>query len=192
MTMQQTDVQVNGQINNNLSKNLDNLCYKESVVVTDTYANLLGQTIRAMEDRLSAMRAERALMTAQLRDLDEQIAVAQQDVETAKTIWQRSPFSGSAIGETRPLANLGMTDAVEFVLSRLMLRLSPTEIRDKMAEWGYDFSTYKTDVVSSISTILKRFAVKGWVEEIAEGHRRKSYKWIGKNTLTGSDSGVGN
>jgi hypothetical protein len=180
MSISETSVQINGQNFTDESSYCQNSWYNGFVIGTDDYAKLLGQTIHAMGDRLSDMRKQREQLAAQLKDLDDQISIAQQDMETAKTIWQRSPFSGSAIGETKPLADLGMTDAVEFVLSRLMLRLSPTEIRDKMAEWGFDFSTYKTDEVSSISTILRRFKDRKLVEEIKEGHRRKSYKWIGK------------
>lgn len=150
------------------------------VVANDEYAKLLGQTIRAMEDRLLSMRKERDRLLGQLRELDDQITLAQQDVETANAIWTRSPFSVGPVGDTKPIAELGMTDAVRYVLQTLMQRMSPTEVRDKMAEWGFDFSKYESDVVSSIHTTLKRLASKGEADEINEGHRRKSYKWIGK------------
>lgn len=157
----------------------------ESVIAKDDYAKLLGQTIRAMEDRVAGMRSQRELLASQLRELDDQIAVAQQDVETAKTIWNRTPFSGAEVGDPKPLAGMGMTEAIRYVLSRLMLRMTPTEVRDKMAEWGYDFSKYETDVVSSIHTVLKRFAAKGDAKEFDEGRRRKSYKWSSEsNTQT--------
>ncbi len=73
-----------------------------------------------------------------------------------------------------------MTDAIVFILRTLGTKLSPTDVRDKMQEWGYDFSKYETDVVSSIHTILKRLAARGQAQEFNEGHRRKSYKWIEK------------
>ncbi|MGO8718569.1 MAG: hypothetical protein ACLQMO_05040 [Acidobacteriaceae bacterium] len=149
------------------------------MIVTDGYANLLSQTIRAMEDRLISMQRERDQLLEQLRDLEGQISFAQKDVETAKAIWGRSPFSAKPVGDTKPLSDLGMTEAITYVLRTLMQRMSPSEVRDKMAEWGFDFSSYKTDVISSIHTILKRLAKRGDAQEINEGHRKKSYKWVG-------------
>lgn len=155
-------------------------CYNAVMVLNDEYAKLLGKTIQAMEDRLVSMRAQRDRLLEQLREIDDQITIAQQDIETAKAIWTRSPFSVRPVGDTKPIAEMGMTDAVRYVLQTLMQRMTPPEVRNKMAEWGFDFSKYESDEVSSIHTTLKRLAAKGDVDEINEGHRRKSYKWIGK------------
>lgn len=160
---------------------LDALGQNVLVVSNDEYAKLLAQTIKAMEDRLTDLHARREQLAAELLELDNAIALATEDIKAATAIWGRSSFGAQAIGETKPLLNVtGFTEAIEYVLRTLSTKLSPTEIRDKLADWGYDLEKYETDVVASIHTVLRRLQKRGKVQEFQDGDRRKSYQWIKK------------
>ncbi len=166
----------NGQILDKLSER----CQYDSVVSNEEYANLLAKTIQAMQSRYAGLQEQREKLSAQMKELDDQMAVVQEDIVAATAIWGRSPFGNRSIGETRPLTDLGMTEAVLYVLRTLRLQMSPVEVRDKMADWGFDFSKYESDEVSSIHTIIKRYVAKDLIRKFDDGPRRKSYKWIGK------------
>jgi hypothetical protein len=167
-------------------------CCSELMFANDQYAKLLADTIQAMKDRRDDLKMKRDQLAIDLADMENALSLANEDIESATTIWGRSPFGAQAIGETKPLVGVGMTDAVEYVLKTLGAKLIPTEVRNKMEEWGYDFSKYETDEVSSIHTTLKRLESRGKVRGFDEGHRRRAYQWIGNKTLAGTDSGVGN
>ena len=121
-------------------RNAPDLCYNDLVVSNENYAKLLADTIKAMQDRLAELRKKRGELVTELEQLDATISLAIEDIETASTIWGRSPFGTQAIGQTKPLVGKGFTESIEYVLRTLGTRLSPTDVRDKMQEWGYDFS----------------------------------------------------
>jgi len=149
------------------------------VVSNEKYAELLGQTVRAMEERLSALQANRASLVDQIEKLDGDIAAAQADIQALSAVWNRTPFREQQIGNTKPLSSeKSFTAATEYVLKALGTKMSPTEIRDKMAEWGFDFESYRSDVVASIHTTLKRLAKSGRVRPYRDGPRRTLWEWV--------------
>jgi hypothetical protein len=157
---------------------LDTFGHNYSVVSNEKYAELLGQTVRAMEERLSALRLERALLFERIDKLDESIQKAEADMQSVNAIWNRTPFREHEIGNTKPLSSeKSFTAAIEYVLKALGTKMSPTEIRDKMAEWGFDIKGYKSDVVASIHTTLKRLAKNGRITPYQEGPRRTVWEW---------------
>lgn len=157
---------------------LDTFGHNDPVVSNDKYAELLGQTVRAMEERLSALKANRLSVFDQIDKLDEDIAAAEADIQALNAVWNRTPFREKEIGNTKPLLNeKSFTAAIEYVLKALGTKMSPTEIRDKMKEWGFDIEGYKSDVVASIHTTLKRLAKSGRVTRYQEGPRRTVWEW---------------
>jgi hypothetical protein len=143
------------------------------------YAELLGETIKAMEDRLEAVNKQRVAHIVEAGRLQEEMNAMRADIQALTVVWNRTPSRGKEMGETKPLASIkGFTAAIEYVLKALGTNMSPPEIRDKLAEWGYNTEKYETDIVASIHSVLKRLVAKGSVQEITDGERRKSYQWI--------------
>jgi|HubBroStandDraft_4_1064222.scaffolds.fasta_scaffold197976_1 hypothetical protein len=77
-----------------------------------------------------------------------------------------------------PVKQLGMTDAIRYILgsSSPHFALTPTEIRDKLEQSGYDISEYK-NVMASIHTILRRLLKSKEVTQLRG--RPGSYLWAG-------------
>jgi hypothetical protein len=61
---------------------------------------------------------------------------------------------------------MGLTEAIRWVFRQpLMLPLTPTQVRDHMAEMGYDLDKYK-HVMPPIHNTLKRMKEAGEIEEV--------------------------
>jgi len=61
---------------------------------------------------------------------------------------------------------MGLTEAIRWVFRQpLMLPLTPTQVRDHMAEMGYDLSKYK-HVMPPIHNTLKRMKEAGEIREV--------------------------
>src|SRR6476661_5702267 len=61
---------------------------------------------------------------------------------------------------------MGLTEAIRWVFRQpLMLPLTPTQVRDRMAEMGYDLSKYK-HVMPPIHNTLKRMKEAGEIREV--------------------------
>jgi hypothetical protein len=69
--------------------------------------------------------------------------------------------SASAAGQ-----EMGLTEAIRWVFRQpLLLPLTPTQVRDRMAEMGYDLSKYK-HVMPPIHNTLKRMKEAGEINEV--------------------------
>jgi hypothetical protein len=69
--------------------------------------------------------------------------------------------SGSCAGQ-----EMGLTEAIRWVFRQpLILPLTPTQVRDRMAEMGYDLSKYK-HVMPPIHNTLKRMKEAGEIKEV--------------------------
>jgi hypothetical protein len=86
------------------------------------------------------------------------------------------PLAGLAGGN---LASMGITDAVRWVLSESEGRMSPTDVRDKLLENGFDMSSL-TAPMSSIYKILSRLSSEKEPEVLREtdDDRKVYYSWI--------------
>jgi hypothetical protein len=63
-------------------------------------------------------------------------------------------------------AEMGLTEAIRWVFRQpLLLPLTPTQVRDRMAEMGYDLSKYKF-VMPPIHNTLKRMKEAGEIREV--------------------------
>jgi hypothetical protein len=61
---------------------------------------------------------------------------------------------------------MGLTEAIRWVFKQpLLLPLTPTQVRDRMAEMGYDLSKYK-HVMPPIHNTLKRMKEAGEIKEV--------------------------
>jgi hypothetical protein len=61
---------------------------------------------------------------------------------------------------------MGLTEAIRWVFRQpLLLPLTPTQVRDRMAEMGYDLSKYK-HVMPPIHNTLKRMKEAGEIKEV--------------------------
>src|SRR5438270_11249261 len=61
---------------------------------------------------------------------------------------------------------MGLTEAIRWVFRQpLMLPLTPTQVRDRMAEMGYDLGKYK-QVMPPIHNTLKRMKEGGEIREV--------------------------
>ena len=61
---------------------------------------------------------------------------------------------------------MGLTEAIRWVFRQpLLLPLTPTQVRDRMAELGYDLSKYK-HVMPPIHNTLKRMKEAGEIKEV--------------------------
>ena len=61
---------------------------------------------------------------------------------------------------------MGLTEAIRWVFRQpLLLPLTPTQVRDRMADMGYDLSKYK-HVMPPIHNTLKRMKEAGEIKEV--------------------------
>lgn len=77
----------------------------------------------------------------------------------------KQPEAGGA-GAAGVGQEMGLTEAIRWVFRQpLMLPLTPTQVRDRMAEMGYDLSKYK-HVMPPIHNTLKRMKEAGEIKEV--------------------------
>ena len=75
-----------------------------------------------------------------------------------------------------PTVSWGMTDGVRFILRRAQRPMSAVDVRDELANWGFDMSKYANDL-SAIHTVLKRLNKAGEVRFVARGAGSHAYEW---------------
>src|SRR5689334_23431020 len=85
------------------------------------------------------------------------------DPDIASRINELKQSEASAQGAGQ---EMGLTEAIRWVFRQpLMLPLTPTQVRDRMAEMGYDLSKYKF-VMPPIHNTLKRMKEAGEIREV--------------------------
>jgi cob(I)alamin adenosyltransferase len=75
-----------------------------------------------------------------------------------------------------PTVSWGMTDGVRFILRRAQRPLTAIDVRDELANWGFDMSKYANDL-SAIHTVLKRLNKAGEIRFVARATGRHAYEW---------------
>jgi hypothetical protein len=121
---------------------------------------------------------ERGHLENELEKKIEAIEEIERQIQQLENLFARSETADAPSSE-RPLAGeKSFTNAVAFVLKGASRPLSPVEIKTRLVDLGFDSSGWKTDLVSSVHTILKRFLASGppKVKESGEP-RRKVYQW---------------
>jgi hypothetical protein len=125
-----------------------------------------------MYDKRLALFNKRASLEAELSDVKTQIA------HLNEIMGHLGPLAG--IPANKDIASLGITDAVRWVLSNSAGRISANEVRDKLAEKGYDFSSLSAPM-ASIYKILSRLASENNGQEISrekDPDGKVYYQWI--------------
>jgi hypothetical protein len=74
-----------------------------------------------------------------------------------------------------------MTDGVRFILRRAQRPMSAIDVRDELANWGFDISRYANDL-SAIHTVLKRLNKAGEIRFVARGAGSHAYEWMRPTT----------
>jgi hypothetical protein len=75
-----------------------------------------------------------------------------------------------------PTVSWGMTDGVRFILRRAPRPMSAVDVRDELANWGFDMSKYANDL-SAIHTVLKRLNKAGEVRFVPRSAGSHAYEW---------------
>jgi hypothetical protein len=186
------------QITEDLSKTIlteiDKLLYLETVTHSDAYMKMLSGLMTVAKGDLADLEQRQAELRTKLTEVELSVVSKKQEIEDIEKLWKRTPLGEKETGDIAPLVKeKSFNKAILFVLKSSNEPMSPTEIRDRLREWGYDTSKYKTDLISSIHSVLKRFLATDppSIEETGE-ERRKKYRWIGASTNAGDDSSVGN
>ena len=85
------------------------------------------------------------------------------DQDIANRINELRHYEESAQGAGQ---EMGLTEAIRWVFRQpLLLPLTPTQVRDRMAEMGYDLGKYKY-VMPPIHNTLKRMKEAGEIKEV--------------------------
>jgi hypothetical protein len=88
------------------------------------------------------------------------------DPEIASRINELKQAKAGISGAAGAGQEMGLTEAIRWVFRQpLMLPLTPTQVRDRMAEMGYDLSKYKHEM-PPIHNTLKRMKEAGEIREV--------------------------
>ncbi len=75
-----------------------------------------------------------------------------------------------------PNVSVGLTDGCRLVLRNGGLPMTPIEIRDRLAAFGFDMTKYANDL-SAIHTVLKRLNHAGEIKFTTRGPGKPAYVW---------------
>jgi hypothetical protein len=88
------------------------------------------------------------------------------DTDIARRINELKQAEAGGAGVAGAGQEMGLTEAIRWVFRQpLILPLTPTQVRDRMAEMGYDLSKYKHEM-PPIHNTLKRMKEAGEIREV--------------------------
>jgi hypothetical protein len=88
------------------------------------------------------------------------------DEDIASRINELKQAEAGGAGASGAGQEMGLTEAIRWVFRQpLILPLTPTQVRDRMAEMGYDLSKYKHEM-PPIHNTLKRMKEAGEIREV--------------------------
>jgi hypothetical protein len=88
------------------------------------------------------------------------------DADMARRINELKQAEAGGVGAAGAGQEMGLTEAIRWVFRQpLLLPLTPTQVRDRMAEMGYDLEKYKY-VMPPIHNTLKRMKEAGEIREV--------------------------
>ena len=88
------------------------------------------------------------------------------DPDIASRINELKQAEAGGAGAAGAGQEMGLTEAIRWVFRQpLMLPLTPTQVRDRMAEMGYDLGKYKHEM-PPIHNTLKRMKEAGEIREV--------------------------
>jgi len=122
---------------------------------TDDYVKAFEAATREMESLMQ-----------QRADLDQRI------LHLRQTLVSLSHLCGFT-----PTVSWGMTDGVRFILRRAERPMSAIDVRDELANWGFDMAKYANDL-SAIHTVLKRLNKAGEIRLVPRAAGSHAYEWM--------------
>ena len=120
------------------------------------------------EEYLKAFEAatrELEALTAERAELDQRI------LHLRQTLVSLSHLCGLT-----PTVSWGMTDGIRFILRRAKRPMTAVDVREELANWGFDMSKYANDL-SVIHTTLKRLNQSGEIRFVARAVGSHAYEW---------------
>jgi hypothetical protein len=127
-----------------------------------------------LQEKRMKLLARRALLEADLSEVTTQIA------HINEIMIHLGPLAGLPNEEN--ISSMGITDAVRWILCNTLAKMSPTDVRDKLLEKGFDMSSL-TAPMASIYKILSRLAADNKPEVLREksDDGKVYYMWIRPN-----------
>ena len=130
---------------------------------------------------LGELRTEKTKLTSRLADIDRHIVAVEEGIKGLARLCDQQVTKDLLSGNPTPLAgqNGKLNDAVRLALQTTCEALSPVQVRERLIELGYDISTYTTDFLATLHTVLKRLhTIHHEVEVVALPGGKTGYKWI--------------
>jgi hypothetical protein len=124
-------------------------------MTTDEYKRALDAACREYED-VARRRAE----------LDKRLAQLHESIGALTRL----------CGYT-PTVSWGLTDACRVVLARAEQPMTALDVRDRLANIGFDLSKYSSDL-AAIHTVLKRLNRAGELRFVARAPGNHAYEWV--------------
>jgi hypothetical protein len=145
-------------------------------VAANEYKRLLEQA----KTELATMEAHRTDLSQQLSDLEKRILTQQEGIKGLALLCDQSHRVEPLPDAKKPLAGIGLTEAVRFVLRTCRAQqLTPVEVRNKLDYWGYDLAKYKSEFLASLHKVLQRLDEGGEIKGIkASTGKVVAYQWI--------------
>ena len=146
---------------------------------SEAYIQGLASLMKAATKDLQELDERKRKLLVALAKTNEEIAAKKDRIAKISELWKLTPFADKPIGETKPLLKeTSFTKAIMYVLSTSTESLSPTEIRTRLSDWGFNLAAYQSDVVASIHTTLKRLEKSGRVRSHQDGPRRTLWEAV--------------
>ncbi len=151
-------------------------------ITVDIFVNILYKNSMADETALKMYESARDRLRELLRqetEIKEQIShwgpIVEQlarltgetlDTDIASRINELKQADADRAGAAGAGQEMGLTEAIRWVFRQpLLLPLTPTQVRDRMAEMGYDLSKYKHEM-PPIHNTLNRMKEAGEIKEV--------------------------
>lgn len=147
------------------------------------YRRMFNEAKAALEQ----LHSQKANVEGRLVEIDAQIEAMTQTFNAIAPLLGEQPIptinSASAFVTVEVLKAGGITVAVRTVLDSLPYEdFSPPEIRDRLQQWGWDWTDY-ANPLSAIHNVLKRLVDAGFVREIPVPLGGKKYYSAKRETL---------
>jgi hypothetical protein len=110
----------------------------------------LHRLLKAVQDEIAALLKER-------HSIDQRILSLQGDFAHLTALCGQPAQS--------PLTELGLTDAIRFVIATAKIPLTFTDIRDALKQGSFDVAQY-TNLMASIHTVITRLVKYGEVKKV--------------------------
>jgi len=149
--------------------------YWKEVLVT---ARKTLAELRVKRDELDAEREEVNLEIVQLEQVVSNLTPLVPDLPMQRQATFRLP------------SEIKLTDACREILKKYDQHMTPSEIRNALAEGGYDLSQH-ANALASIHGVLKRLTESGEAEALSHDVRGTMYRWKNQGTRYPTQSAGG-